>query len=291
MELAVDVSIVVATRNRSKRLAPFLDAIAKIDHPGPWEVVLVDNASTDDTFDVLSAFAARRPESVRVLQVGAGGKTVALNAGILEAKGQILAFTDDDCYVDPGYVSAIWNAFQDPEIGFVTGRILLHDPTDAPVTIELATDIELFKPKMFAMNLLDGRIHGANMAIRRSAVLEAGSFDPLLGPGARFSAAEDVDMLARVNLLGWAGRYEPSVVVSHHHGRKMADLPPVFEAYSRGRGAYHMKSCSCGWDGRGGSWPRAGRGFKAQITRHPKAVIREFGSSAEYFWLQLWSRN
>jgi glycosyltransferase involved in cell wall biosynthesis len=288
VELAVDVSIVVATRNRSKRLGPFLDAIAKIDHPGPWEVVLVDNASTDDTFDVLSAFAAKRPQSVRVLQVGAGGKTVALNAGILEAKGQVLAFTDDDCYVDPGYVSAIWHAFKDPEIGFITGRILLHDPTDAPVTIELATDIRAFKPRMF-MNLLDGRIHGANMAIRRSAVIDAGSFDPVLGPGARFSAAEDVDMLARVNLLGWAGRYEPSVVVSHHHGRKMADLPPVFEAYSRGRGAYHMKLLVRLGRPRwflAASWARL-----KQIVRHPKAVIREFASSAEYLWFHLRSRG
>ena len=83
-------------------------------------------------------------------------------------------------------------------------------------------------------------ISGANIAFRRSVLDKIGGFDPLFGTGSLFSA-EDLDAAARANLLGWRGAYRPEVVVSHHHGRKAADIPRLVKAYGIGIGAYHMK--------------------------------------------------
>src|SRR5205823_3697565 len=86
-----------------------------------------------------------------------------------------------------------------------------------------------------------GSIQGANMAFRRSILLDMGGFDALLGPGALLMACEDIDAVARASAKGWQGKYHPEAVVRHHHGRKAADAPALWKGYAVGRGAYHMK--------------------------------------------------
>ena len=78
------------------------------------------------------------------------------------------------------------------------------------------------------------------MAFRRRVLSEIGGFDPLMGPGTPF-VAEDLDVAGRASAMGWEGRYCPQVIVRHHHGRKLADVPDRFKAYGLGLGAYHMK--------------------------------------------------
>ena len=79
------------------------------------------------------------------------------------------------------------------------------------------------------------------MAFRRCVLLEIGGFDPLMGPGASFVAAEDLDVAGRASARGWEGRYCPEVTVRHHHGRKASDVPGQFKSYGLGLGAYHVK--------------------------------------------------
>jgi GT2 family glycosyltransferase len=172
----------------------------------------------------------------------------ARNAGVGIARGQLLAFTDDDCYPAPDFLSQIWSAFEhDPLLGYITGRILLHDPADHPMSINEFTTPRMFPGKSF---IHAGDIQGANMAFRRTVLLDIGGFDPLFGAGSLFPS-EDVDVAGRASAMGWTGQYLPEVIVRHHHRRKASDARSMRKSYAIGRGAYHMK---CLLRGREFSW-------------------------------------
>src|SRR5205085_1342954 len=91
----------------------------------------------------------------------------AHNAGWRSAQGKILAFTDDDCYPAPDFLSRIWSCFEDPLLGYLTGRIILHDTTDHPITIKESTTMLKYPGRSF---IPVGAVAGANMAFRREAL-------------------------------------------------------------------------------------------------------------------------
>ena len=233
------VSLVICTRNRASKLGACLAAVERLVPPGPdWEVIVVDNGSTDGTVDVLERFAKRSGLPAIVVQEPRAGLGRARNAGLARAQGDIIAFTDDDCYVHEDWLRQIAAVFAREDIGYLGGRILLFDPTDAPVTVRTAEAAIRIPPKSF---VLPGVILGANMAVRRDAALAIGGFDPMLGAGTRFPI-EDVDFVGRASWAGWAGGYYPEPVVYHHHARKPGiDVLRVQRGYAYGRGAYFAK--------------------------------------------------
>jgi len=234
------ISLIVCTRNRARRLPEFFERIAGLEHtPGGCELVLVDNASSDDTAEVLAAFAVRAPLPVRCVHAPVPGLGRARNVGIANARGRLLAFTDDDCYPRSDYLRAFVEVFERHRVGVAGGRIVLHDPTDALLGMkEVATPVEI-APHTFVPA---GLVHGANMAVRREVVEAIGGFDPRLGVGTPCVAGEDIEFVARAIWAGWAGRHDPGPVVAHHHGRKPGpDAERQQRAYDYGRGAYYAR--------------------------------------------------
>jgi glycosyltransferase involved in cell wall biosynthesis len=243
----MDLSLIICTRDRAAQLRQCLEAVARLQSLRPWELIVIDNGSRDETADVLAQFSALHGGASQGLCVVIGhepeaGLARARNLGLSLARGDIVAFTDDDCYPEPGYLDSTLEPFDDKQVGFMAGKVLLHDPADYPITILTLADRVDFAPKTF---LRTGVLLGANMAFRREALAAAGGFDPAFGVGALFPA-EDIDAAARVNLLGWCGLYWPKSIVRHHHGRKLADVPTLMRGYDLGRGAYHMKLLLCG---------------------------------------------
>lgn len=231
------VSIVICTRNRASQLPGTLDSIAALESAHEWEALIVDNASTDNTRAVIEARVASDPR-FRYLHVARIGLGAGRDAAWRATEGQIVSFSDDDCYLRPDYVDQIVKAFeQNPAAGVIGGRILLHDPTDAHVTIDERTEPR-FYPAQTAVH--GGALHGANLSFRRQALEQSGGFDPELGAGTPFPC-EDVDAIAAVLWAGWSGAYQPGPTVSHHHGRKEKDLPRLTASYDAGRGAYRTK--------------------------------------------------
>uniref|UniRef100_UPI00286E8B15 glycosyltransferase family 2 protein n=1 Tax=Sandarakinorhabdus sp. TaxID=1916663 RepID=UPI00286E8B15 len=94
------ISLIICTRNRAGPLGRCLAAVAGIVHDGDWELVIVDNGSTDATAAVVADFAAQA--GFRVVQVHqpVPGLSNARNAGVAAATGELILFTDDDCYVE-----------------------------------------------------------------------------------------------------------------------------------------------------------------------------------------------
>src|SRR5262245_42907155 len=103
-----DVSLIICTRNRCAYLRQCLDAVSKTVTNVPWQIVVVDNGSTDATVDYLVGL----PSSIGgapVVRVSEPrqGLSIARNAGWHVAAGNIMAFTDDDCYISPNFIDAV----------------------------------------------------------------------------------------------------------------------------------------------------------------------------------------
>jgi glycosyltransferase involved in cell wall biosynthesis len=227
------VSIIVPTRNRAEKLQRCIASFQRINTSIDWELIIVDNGSNDGTAELL---ASLHVANCKIVREPRKGSALARNAGIKHAAGEILAFTDDDCYVTENYIDALCNAFdRDASVGFIGGRILLFDRTDLPVTINEGVDYRRFNKMTF---LPAGVVQGANMAFRRSALNAIGNFDE------SFATISGFDVVACACALwkGIVGANDPSVVVFHHHGRKnQQQFRARTRFYDFGRGSYYAK--------------------------------------------------
>jgi GT2 family glycosyltransferase len=233
------LSLIVCTRNRSEKLDAFFSALSHMRAHARWELIVVDNASTDDTAAHLRTLSERLAARVSIVSEPGIGLGRARNAGVRCARGALLAFTDDDCYPAVDYIDRIVDAFADERHDFIGGRILLYDAADHPITIRLDS---VPIPIPAGSVVPTGLVQGANMAFRRAVLDRIGGFDAALGPGTPF-VSDDVDAVARASAAGFTGSYVPEPVVHHHHGRRdPADVAALWRSYDRGRGAYYAKS-------------------------------------------------
>jgi glycosyltransferase involved in cell wall biosynthesis len=235
-----EVSVVVCTRDRARRLRPCLEAIAAIESARPWELVVVDNGSSDDTQAVLEEARASLAVPMVVVFEPVPGITRSRNRGWRAASADVVAFTDDDCYPAQDFVDRIAAAFAEDEgLGFAGGAVLLHDPEDARIATVTRPDRWEIEPGAF---ITAGTLLSANLAFRRNVLEAIGGFDDVFaygnGPG-----GGDVDIAARAGASGWRGLYDPSIVVRHHHGRRPGpEVERARRAYDLGRGMFYAKS-------------------------------------------------
>jgi glycosyltransferase involved in cell wall biosynthesis len=113
----MDISLIICTRDRCHQLARCLDAVRHIAFDRPWELIIVDNGSSDETAAVVCEFIKTTNVRAIYLFEPTPSKTNGLNTALETATGQILAFTDDDCYPAPEFLSQVWSAFDDPSVG------------------------------------------------------------------------------------------------------------------------------------------------------------------------------
>ena len=122
-----DVSVVICTYNRCDLLPPALESVVEQSAAGVgYEVIVVDNNSTDGTRRVVEAMIARRGHAnLRYVFEGEQGLSHARNAGVRAARARVVAFTDDDVRAAPDWVASIKRAFDEhPEAAYVGGKVL-----------------------------------------------------------------------------------------------------------------------------------------------------------------------
>jgi glycosyltransferase involved in cell wall biosynthesis len=226
-----NVAVVICSRDRPQLLEEALSALKPFlrDHD---ELIVVDSASHGD-----ATIAVAKAAGLPVVRCDRPGLSRARNAGVRATGAPILAFYDDDCIPEAGWITALEAAFSDETVGFVSGRVL-PDRRD-PVLVSVVVDED---PRHFdASDPFPLLGTGANMAFRRSAIEGIGGFDELLGAGARFPAAEEQDAFWRAIREGWTGRYEPAAVVRHRQWRSRTRALRLFVSYGRGEGAFIAK--------------------------------------------------
>ena len=166
------------------------------------------------------------------------GLSEARNRAVAVARGSLLLFTDDDCLPAPDWVTAALRAFDGDFHQVIGGRVELHDPKDAPITIRTS----LIAETLTSSHKLPGFMHGCNMAIGRPVIEKVGLFDIWFGAGSSFVSAEDTDLIYRSLKAGFRVSYNPSMVVFHNHGRRAPDeVEKLIEGYKIGMGALAMK--------------------------------------------------
>ena len=237
VEVKPAVTLIVCTRDRVDKLKHCLTCIRRMSPPFEWELLIVDNGSTDDTAGVIERFIPTFPHACRTLYVSEPGNGAGRNAAIRLSRGDILAFTDDDCYVESNFLENVEAVFRNHSVGYMSGRIYLYDATDYPFTIN-----ESARPVPIRAGRIPGGglIQGANFAVRRAALDAAGCFDPDFGAGTQFTG-EDWELAIRISAAGWSGGYFPKPTVWHHHGRKAHDFARHFRSYALGEGAVYAK--------------------------------------------------
>jgi poly-beta-1,6-N-acetyl-D-glucosamine synthase len=126
------ISLVVAARNEAARLPARVENLLAQDYPGSFEIIIVSDGSTDDPQAALQRFGP----AVRLIEVPAGGKPRALNAGVAASSGEILVFADARQRFAPNALTALASNFADPAVGGATGELVLdceQDGIDTPV--------------------------------------------------------------------------------------------------------------------------------------------------------------
>lgn len=231
------VSVVVCTAGRRPaELQACVRSLATQTVP-PDEVIVVANA-VRGPLTMLSCDELR----LRIVQEPRRGLDLARDRGIAESTGDVVAFIDDDCEADPGWVAGLHVGFADPGVGMMTGRVLaaaLEAPTQLWFERRYSFDrgsVPLSFPGLHAADrwFPAHPYHvgtGANMAFRRAVLSEVGPFDPALDMGTWVGGGGDLDMFARVLDRGTRAVYRPDALVRHHHRGRRRQLVKQFVGY------------------------------------------------------------
>jgi glycosyltransferase involved in cell wall biosynthesis len=217
------ISVIIATRDRAPLLATTLDALSRQQGSEySLEIVVVDNASKDDTALVVDA-AARRGSPIVYLYESRPGKSHALNAAILRARGDVIVLTDDDVLPAPGWLAAYARLFRETEADFAAGRIqpLWEAPPPKWLSPALYGVLAIADGGTSRLPIRQGAKDdvmpiGANMAIRRRVLDRVGGWNPQLGKlQGTLRTGEDHDFFLRMIQAGYQGIFEPAASVEH----------------------------------------------------------------------------
>jgi GT2 family glycosyltransferase len=196
------VSVVICVYNGAATLTDCLQGATTLDYPD-YEVIVVDDGSTDDTSRIASRF------DVRLIRTENNGLSRARNTGIEAATGEIIAFTDGDARPDPDWLTHIALALRSREFVAVGGPNIA--PAGDGMVAECVANAPGWPVYVLSTDQEAEHVPGCNMAFRASALRAIGGFD------ARFhTAGDDVDVCWRIQERGWRIGFSPGAVVWHH---------------------------------------------------------------------------
>ena len=221
------ISVIVCTYNGSRTIRDCLEGLRRLDYPS-FEVIIVNDGSTDDTAAIASEYG------FRVISGRNHGLSHARNVGLRAARGDIVAYIDDDAYPDPDWLRYLAAGF-DGSTHVGIGGPNLPPPGDGPVAESVAN-----APGGPIHVLLSDReaehIPGCNMAFRREALLAIDGFDTQFR-----TAGDDVDVCWRLRERGWTIGFHPGAVVWHHRRNSVRAYLKQQRGYGRAEALLERK--------------------------------------------------
>jgi glycosyltransferase involved in cell wall biosynthesis len=297
-------TVAICTRDRPEDLSRCLHAVTRLPDDGQ-EILVVDNCpSNEATCQLVQQFPM-----VRYIREMRPGLDNARNRALVAARGEVVAFTDDDAVPDSAWLRALLKNFTDPVVMCVTGLIMpLELETEAQEWFERCSPMGRgFRRRVFSKArqnpLAVGPVGaGASMALRRSVLDQLGSFAPELDGGTPTRSGGDHEMFIRILTSGYKIVYEPEALSWHRHRRTWDELRRTL--YSYGVGVYAGWTHSLIERGEWGvfkqawSWlrhdqlPRLGRALLGRPTSQPlDLILAELYGCATGPWAYLRSRR
>jgi GT2 family glycosyltransferase len=201
---APSFSVIVCTRNGSQTLRACLESLGRLNYPA-FEVLVIDDGSTDAVPDIVKGFP-----SVRAIRQEPAGLSVARNLGMKEARGSLLAYTDDDCIAHPDWLLHLARAFAEDANVIAAGGPNIPPPprhgTEAVVAAAPGAPAHVLLNDTEAEHL-----PGCNLAIRKEALQGIGGFRPVFT-----TAGDDVDICWRLRETGGRLKFVAGAMVWHH---------------------------------------------------------------------------
>jgi GT2 family glycosyltransferase len=223
----IPATLAVATRDRAALVRQFLVPLAREALAAGWHVVVVDQSRDDATRELVEEV-----EGVRYLR-SEPGLSRARNVAIDASSTPIVGFCDDDVSVRPEWFTEVARLFE------------LHEDAGAvcgPVRTQAGKELPGVPPAAYRWPSHPFRLGtGANVAVRRAALDEVGFFDEELGAGARFHAAEETDLLYRIQRAGWSIVYAETLEIIHFEERSFRSEVRLHYRYGYGAGAQTAK--------------------------------------------------
>jgi GT2 family glycosyltransferase len=209
---AASISIVIPTFNGASRIGNCLDALLSQLPGRDAEILVVNDGSTDTTEDVVKRYPA-----VRLISQENAGPAAARNRGALEARGELILFTDDDCVPAPDWLDAMLAPFNDPEVVGAKGIYRTHQKSLAARFVQI--EYEDRYRMMAGLPSIDF-IDTYSAAFRRDRFLQMHGYDTSFP----VACAEDIELSYRMSAQGWKMKFVPSAIVTHTH-------PDTFSRY------------------------------------------------------------
>jgi GT2 family glycosyltransferase len=259
-------SVVVCTYNGSATLRECLEGLTRLEYPD-FEVIVVDNGSTDNSAEIASEFP------FRLIQTGQTGLSAARNAGLDAATGDVVAYIDDDAYPDPFWLHYLAEVFRDPNCAAAGGPNL--PPPDDGWLADCIAD----SPGGPAHVLLTDRdaehLPGCNLAIRADRLREIGGFDKIFR-----TAGDDVDVCWRLSDRGWRLGFHAAAFVWHHRRGTIRTYWRQQAGYGRAEALLEAKWPERYNDAGHTTW--AGRVYGAPLGVGPTRVYHGVWGSAPF---------
>lgn len=196
------ISVVVCSYNGSATIRECITEILKLDYPD-FEVVVVNDGSKDNLTEIVKEFP------VRLISTPNRGLSQARNTGMLNARGEIIAYIDDDAYPDRHWLKYLAYAYRNTEHGCIGGPNIAPD-NDGPWATAVA-NAPGGPVHVLVSDEIAEHVPGCNMSFRREALMKIGGFDPVYT-----NAGDDVDVCWRIQDAGYTIGFHPSAVVWHH---------------------------------------------------------------------------
>jgi glycosyltransferase involved in cell wall biosynthesis len=218
-ESATKFTVLICTHNRAAVLARTLDSVSALDFGERWEILVVDNASADDTAGIVTLAAATHSVPIRYVRENTPGKSAALNAGLIESRGEFIAFTDDDTFPDHGWLRHLERAFETENADWVFGPIQPAWLGDIPDWYSSRVNGNLglldYGTERLVITARQYAFYGANCAATRTALQRLGRFRDDLSIFGGIGGGEDIEMFERALQNQQRIVYEPGAVVKH----------------------------------------------------------------------------
>jgi O-antigen biosynthesis protein len=201
------ISVVIAAYNAAATLDDCLASVSQLTYPD-YEVIVVNDGSTDATGDIADRYATIDPR-LRVVHTANGGLSVARNVGLAEARGEIVAYTDADCRVDPDWLYYLALTLINKPVVGVGGPNLV--PPDDGWVARCVGQAPGGPTHILLSDEVAEHIPGCNMAFWKWALDELAGFNPVYR-----QAGDDVDICWRLQARGYGLGFSPAAIVWHH---------------------------------------------------------------------------